>query len=198
MNVRVAIWTHHPGDILGDAINFITHGQAQHAGFIRGNGRIHELYLPTVRDRDILSAEAPFLKQFDIEGLTDEMSAKMERHFDAVLKVSGVVNYSIADLFRIILNRPKPADGSMVCSQYVFHMLNMFGLPPLARCTDDFITPRDLWISPRLIGPVSISPYGLLQECDLCHTDFPMREVELSSSSQMLCPKCRSGEPATK
>ena len=91
MNVKVAIWTLHPGDLLGSAINFVTHGPAQHAGFIRGNGRIHELYMPRVRDRDILDAERPFIRTFEIEGLTDELSAKLERHFDVVLKNGGAI-----------------------------------------------------------------------------------------------------------
>jgi len=34
----------------------------------------------------------------------------------------------------------------------VFYHLNMIQLPPLARCNNDFISPRDLYISPRLIG----------------------------------------------
>ena len=156
MNVRAAIWSTHPGDVLGEAITFVTHGQAQHAGFIRGNGRIHELYLPTVRDRDIMDDERPFLLAFDIEGLTDDLSAKLERHFDVMLANGGQMDYSITDLFRILLNIPKPPDGSMVCSQYVFHMLAMIGLPPLVRCMEDFISPRDLLISPRLIGPVTL------------------------------------------
>jgi hypothetical protein len=151
--VKVAIWTQHPGDVLGDAIDFVTHGCAQHAGFIRGNGRIHELYPPQVRDRDIADGERPFLKTFDPEGLTDGLSAKLERHFDAVLEWTAKgdgISYSVEDLFRIWLNIPKPPDGQMVCSQYVFHMLRMIGLPPLVRCDEDFISPRDLWISPRL------------------------------------------------
>ena len=154
MRVKAAIWTHHPGDLLGDAINFETHGLAQHAGFIRGNGRIHELYLPRVRDRDIVDAERPFLLAFDIEGLTDPLNAALERHFDVMLEAGGQMDYSVADLFRIVLNIPKPTDGSMVCSQYVFHMLGTVGLPPLVRCTEDFITPRDLYITPRLVGPI--------------------------------------------
>lgn len=152
MNVKVAIWTLHPGDALGEAIDFITHGPAQHAGFIRGNGRIHELYVPVLRDRDIIDGERPFIRAFDIAGLTDDLSAKLERHFDVYLGAADT-GYSIEDLFRIALNIPKPPDGSMVCSQYVFHMLKMIGLPPLERCEEDFISPRDLWISPRLMEP---------------------------------------------
>lgn len=157
MPVRVAIWTKHPGDILGEAIDFVTRGTAQHAGFIRGNGMIHELYLPHVRDRVILDAERPYLKTFDIEGLTDELNTALERHFDNVLDQvakGGGISYSITDLFRILCDMSTPDDGSMVCSQYVFWQLNLIGLPPLARCGKDFISPRDLFISPRLLDPV--------------------------------------------
>lgn len=154
MPVRVAIWTTHPGDLLGEAIDFVTHGSAQHAGFIRSSGAVHELYLPRVRDRALTDAERPFVRMFDIAGLTPELSDKLERHFDVYLKFDGA-QYSIADLFRIAFNIPKPTDGSMVCSQYAFHMLQMIGLAPLVRCTEDFISPRDLLISPRLIEVTS-------------------------------------------
>lgn len=150
MNVRVAIWSTHPGDLLGAAINFVTHGPAQHAGFVRGNGLIHELYLPQVRDREMLDGEKPFIRQFDIEGLTDELSRKLERHFDVVLSRPSI-RYSVPDLFRILFNVARPDDGSMVCSQYVFYLLKMIQLPPLVRCDEDFISPRDLLISPRLV-----------------------------------------------
>jgi hypothetical protein len=150
MNVKVAIWSLHPGDLLGQAIDFVTHGPAQHAGFIRGNGMVHELYMPQVRDRALTPAELPYVRTFDLAGLTDDLSAKLERHFDAYLS-AGITQYSIEDLFRIVLNLPKPPDGQMVCSQYVFHQLKMIGLPPLVRCDEDFISPRDLLISPNLM-----------------------------------------------
>lgn len=150
-HVKVAIWKLHPGDLLGQAINFITHGPAQHAGFVRGNGRIHELYLPHVRDRDAVADELQYVKVLEIAGMTDDLSEKLERHFDVMLTDGGQVQYSIVDLGRILFNIPKPIDGSMVCSQYVFHMLKMIGLPPCSRCGEDFISPRDLLVSPALI-----------------------------------------------
>lgn len=148
--VRVALWSIHPGDMLGAAINLVTHGPAQHAGFLRGDGRIHELYLPIVRDRSMIATEKPFIRTFDIVGLTPELSAKLERHFDVFIR-NGGAKYSVPDLFRIFFNMAKPPDGSMVCSQYLFHQLKMIGIPPLLRCTEDFISPRDLLISPNLI-----------------------------------------------
>ena len=149
MNVIAAIWTTHPGDILGEAIDFVTHGAAQHAGFIRGNGQVHELYLPRIRERQVLPEEKKFIRVFEIEGLTDELNAKLERHFDEYL-AANIIEYSIPELFRIVLNQPMPNAPAMVCSQYVFTHLKMIGLPPLLRCEADFISPRDLLISPRL------------------------------------------------
>ena len=146
--VKVAIWTHHPGDDLGEAIDFVTHGTAQHAGFIRENGQIHELYLPKLRDREVIPEEVPYLKIFDIEGMTPEISAKLERHFDIYLQ-SGL-EYSVTDLFRILFDIPMPNELAMCCSQYVFFMLKMGELAPLSRCDADFISPRDLFISPKL------------------------------------------------
>ncbi|MDE2101572.1 MAG: hypothetical protein KGL39_30280 [Patescibacteria group bacterium] len=150
-HVKVAIWTIHPGDLLGQAIDFVTRGTAQHAGFIRGNGMIHELYLPKVRDRAMLDSEKQYVKIFDIEGMNDDLSGQLEKLFDLSLTTSGEISYSIVGLFRILFDRPNPSDKSMVCSQYVFHSLELIGLPPLARCTADFISPRDLYISPRLL-----------------------------------------------
>lgn len=40
---------------------------------------------------------------------------------------------------------------------------------------------------------IGIAPAAVLQECDGCHDEFPMKDVEFSGS-QMLCPKCRQGE----
>jgi len=150
MPIKVAIWSLHPGDLLGEAIDFVTHGPAQHAGFIRGNGMVHELYLPRIRDRVMTDAEKPFIRTFDIVGLTNDLNDRLERHFDVYLSMNAE-QYSIADLFRIVLNTPKPDDSSEVCSQYVFQQLAMIGLPPCLRCDNDFISPRDILISLRLI-----------------------------------------------
>lgn len=151
--VRACVWTLHPGDLLGEAISFITHGPAQHFGFLRGDGEtIHELYLPQVRDRKVLPAERQFIKLLDINGLTSELSAKLERQFDTVLK-SGIIRYSVDDLFRILFNMDKPTGfAAGVCSQYGFWQLSMLDLPPLVRCTGDFITPRDMLITPAFVS----------------------------------------------
>jgi hypothetical protein len=150
--MKIAIWTKHPGDLLGEAIDFLTHGNAQHAGFIRANGLIHEAYLPKVRDRQILDAERSFLKTFDLMGVTPEQDAQFERIFDIMLAAS--IEYSIADLFRYELNIPMPDNLETICSRYVYHTINQVSrrLLPLVRCDEDQISPRDLYISPRLLA----------------------------------------------
>ncbi len=37
---------------------------------------------------------------------------------------------------------------------------------------------------------IGIPESAVLQECDLCHNEFPMRDLELSGT-QTLCRKCR-------
>lgn len=150
--MKIAIWTKHPGDLLGEAIDFLTHGKAQHAGFIRTNGMIHEAYLPKVRDRAILDAELPYLKTFDLAGLTMAQSDQFERIFDIMLAAS--IQYSLTDLFRYELNIPMPSDLSTICSRYVYHTIGQVSpaLLPLVRCDSDQVSPRDLYISPRLLG----------------------------------------------
>lgn len=39
---------------------------------------------------------------------------------------------------------------------------------------------------------IGIALDAVLQECDLCHEEFGIREIEVSESGQMLCPKCRT------
>ena len=39
---------------------------------------------------------------------------------------------------------------------------------------------------------IGISPDAVLQECELCHHEFGLREIEMSESGQMLCQKCRA------
>lgn len=165
--MRILIWTHHPGDLLGEAINFLTHGPAQHAGFLRSNGMIHEAYLPRVRDRAPIADELPFIKSFVLEGVSPDLGAAFEKAFDQALGLQ--VKYSMADLFRYLFNQPNVDEGHTFCSRYVMHQIMTIApaeLWPLVRCmggtdakTDDWVAPRDLFISPRLRpGP----PVGLL------------------------------------
>jgi len=155
--MRVLIWTTHPGDVLGEAITFLTHGPAQHAGFLRLNGLCHEAYMPKVRDRKLKRAEQQFVRILRLVGpadapVTDSMEAKFERLFD--LNIQAGVEYSIADLFRYQLGMDMGGDQQTICSRYVFHCIPMCcgaAFAPLVRCSEDQVAPRDLLISPRLI-----------------------------------------------
>ena len=156
--MRILIWTHHPGDLLGEAINFLTHGPAQHAGFLRQNGMIHEAYLPRVRDRAPVADELPFIKSIVLEGCSPYMDGLFEGAFDRALGVQ--VRYSVADLFRFLFNQPNVDESHTFCSRYVMHQIMTVApseLWPLVRCmgggdpgSDDWVSPRDLFISPRL------------------------------------------------
>jgi hypothetical protein len=42
------------------------------------------------------------------------------------------------------------------------------------------------------VPPIGIPPDAVLQECDLCHASFPLREVEMNDAGQMLCKRCRA------
>ena len=39
---------------------------------------------------------------------------------------------------------------------------------------------------------IGISPDAVLQECELCHNEYPMRDVEITGCGQILCKKCRA------
>jgi len=56
-----------------------------------------------------------------------------------------------------------------------------------AMITDHAIVEREGFKVP-LIG---IPTESVLQECDCCYEEKPIREVELSETGQMLCEKCR-------
>ena len=43
---------------------------------------------------------------------------------------------------------------------------------------------------------IDIPPDAVLQECELCHTEYSIRDVEMSDSGQILCKKCSVAEPA--
>ncbi len=152
MTPKVLIWSQHPGDLLGQIIVSLTHGPAQHAGFLRSDGKtIHEAYLPKVRDRLVLDAERQFIRCFEIEGMTDELAARLEDSFDKAIAAS--VEYSVENLFRFLFNAPMGDDQHTFCSRYVMGTMQ-YRLPvrcwPLLRCINDQVSPRDLLISPRL------------------------------------------------
>lgn len=151
--MKVLIWTHHPGDLLGEVIDFLTHGTAQHAGFLRANGMIHEAYFPQVRDRAMLDSEKPFIKTFYVKDITPQQEALFEAAFDAALKIP--VRYDIGDLFGFLFNRPNTNENETFCSRYVYHLCKTIlpgdMWPQIRVMDDDWLSPRDLWISNLLI-----------------------------------------------
>ena len=54
--------------------------------------------------------------------------------------------------------------------------------------TDHALVEREGFMVP-LIG---VAPEAVLQECELCHHEFGLREIEMSEAGQMLCAKCRA------
>jgi hypothetical protein len=39
---------------------------------------------------------------------------------------------------------------------------------------------------------LGIPPDAVLQECELCHNEYSLRDVEMTDSGQILCKKCRA------
>jgi hypothetical protein len=160
--MRILIWTKHPGDLLGEVIDFVTHGDEQHTGFERKNGMIHEAYWPRVRDRKPIAAELPFVKTFTLRGITPLQEAMFETCFDHALLQH--ISYSPADLFRFLFNKPDTDEQHTFCSRYVMHTIMQVCPPelwPLVRCMDgDWVSPRDLFISPNLLPaePLTLIP----------------------------------------
>jgi hypothetical protein len=160
--MRILIWSKHPGDLLGEAIEFVTHGPVAHAAFLRANGMIHEAYLPQVRDRQPVAAELPFVKTFQLRGVMDQLDNLFEFQFDHAL--DGAVHYSAEDLFRFLFNVPNADEQHTFCSRYVMHTVMQICPPelwPQVRCMDgDWVSPRDLFISPMLVPaePLQLLP----------------------------------------
>lgn len=149
----IALWTVHPGDLLGEPIQFLTHGPVTHAGWIRSDGRtVAEAYLPRVRQRAVLEAEKPLIRLFTLEGMTPELAAKFERFLSLATDPKFAAEYSIKGLFGFELNTPPADEQHVFCSEWVIQGIRKLspGLLPLVRCSDYQVSPRDLLISPRL------------------------------------------------
>lgn len=154
----LALWTRHPGDLLGSAIDFLTHAtgqsQAQHAGWLRRDGvTIHEAYYPHVRNRPLLASEKPFIRLFRVEGMTPALADRFEEFFDLAVDPRFREDYSVKGLFGFLFNVPPPDEQSVFCSEYCMQTIRKLApsLLPLSRCEDYQVSPRDLIISPRLI-----------------------------------------------
>lgn len=156
--VLIAIWpsAHDPLDGL---IKFFTRGKGTHAAFVRGNNRIVENFYPHVHERQWKAGESLKVELYRIEGMTPADFDRLERWFDHELK--NPPPYSIVDLFRYALDlQPRRGQGCF-CSQFVLRGLRQCLAPskqPLVRLQyQDFASPRDLRISPRLIRIAFVS-----------------------------------------
>lgn len=151
---KLLLWKEHPGDLLGETIEVLTHGRWSHFGFQRLNGKVHELYLPRVRDRDLLESEKPLIDVFSIRGITPEQEAKFEKAFDTCLAAG--IEYSVTDLFRYMMNIPPPNDVASYCSRYglyLCHIVLPFEMWPLVRVEGgDDASPVEMGHSPILIA----------------------------------------------
>ena len=149
--MRILVWTAPPTGFLEGGIVFVTHGPAHHVGFLRANGLVHEMYPPAVRDRVITDEEKKIVQVFSLAGLPPELEAKFERLFD--LNRQAGLEYSNEDLLRYLFNAEMPTDGSFFCSYYVMHCISQCApmCLPLTRCEQWQVSPRDLYISTRLI-----------------------------------------------
>ena len=160
--LKVLIWTHHPGDLLGDAIDFFTHGTAQHAGFQDIDGSVVEAYWPKLRRRQLIQSELQYVKAFTFRNITPEQELWISKKL--ALDLTCPPTYSGWDLFGFLFNNPNHNENSTFCSRYVQHTSEAT-LPqdswPLIRCmADDWVSPRDLFISNMLIP---------------CAVDFPVQ-----------------------
>jgi len=150
--VLVGLWTH-GHDPLDGTIRFLTHGEATHAAFIRGNGNVIESFYPRVRERGWSPGERRRVEEYRIAGTTPDDWAALEAWFDGQLR--NPPPYSIADLFRYECNLPPRSGAACFCSMWVLRGLRL-NLPackqPLARLKyPDWASPRDLRISPLLV-----------------------------------------------
>jgi hypothetical protein len=149
----IALWTKHPGDLLGEAITFLTHGPAQHAGWIGSDGvTIYEAYLPKTRRRPITEQEKPAVRLFTLEGMTPELAKAFERWLKVATDPQFAEEYSVRGLFGFALNIPPPDEQHVFCSEWVMQSIRQVApeLIPLARCEDYQASPVDLLRSIRL------------------------------------------------
>jgi hypothetical protein len=109
------------------------------------------MYPPHLRDRDISDDEKKSVQVFSLAGLPPELEAKFERLFD--LNLEAGLEYSNADLLRYLTNSEVPLDCSYFCSYYVMHCISQCApmCMPLVRCEQWQVSPRDLFVSTRLL-----------------------------------------------
>lgn len=151
--MKILLWPGHH-DPLDAAIKFFTHGKGSHAAFLRADNKtVHEAFWPEVRDRAFTPVDRGLCEVYEVEGVTSDQHLTFEHLFDANLKLH--IKYSILDLFRYAFNCPVRDEHHTFCSRYVLHCCHAVladGQMPLRRLEDeDWASPRDLRISPKLI-----------------------------------------------
>lgn len=150
----IVLWLVHPGDLLGEPIQFFSHGKFTHAGWLRRDYQtINECYMPRVRQRKITDAEKPLIKLFRLEGMDGETADGLERFFDLSILPQFAESYSIEGLFGYVLNQTPQDEQSVFCSEYVMQTCRKIcsQLLPLVRVEDFEVSPASLSWSPRLI-----------------------------------------------
>jgi hypothetical protein len=153
VQMKILIWAG-AHDIMDGAIKFLTHGRGTHAAFLRDDdATVHEAFWPRVRDRVLTDMDRKNARAFYLEGQTARQCQAFEHLFDANLRLG--IEYSVTDLFRYALNIPSRDEHHTFCSRYVLHCCNAIlhgEQMPLVRIpNNDWASPRDLLISPRLI-----------------------------------------------
>jgi hypothetical protein len=90
---------------------------------------------------------------FDLEDVTPAQHQAFEHLFDSNLKRG--IKYSIWDLVRYAVNSPSRDEQHTFCSRYVLnccHAILEDAKMPLVRLPNyDWCSPRDLFISPKLV-----------------------------------------------
>ena len=153
MKLKILLWTKHPGDMLGEAIDFVTHGNAQHAAFLDINGSIVEAYWPRLRRRELVESEKQYIRAFTIRGILPEYEIDISK--ELALNLIHPPAYSGWDLIGFLFNEPNTSENSTFCSRYVQHVCQLCLPTQLWPCiraqANDWVSPRDLLISNMLV-----------------------------------------------
>ncbi len=80
--------------------------------------------------------------------------------------------------------------GSVSCSQSGFCKMEK-ARGDVVKREAELMNHAEVKVGGYTVPLIGIPKDAMLQECDLCHKDFPMREIELSEIGQALCEKCR-------
>lgn len=146
----IALWRVHPGDLLGEPIQFLTHGPITHAGWLRSDGKtIWEAYVPKIRCRPLADVEKAGIELFSLVGMTPTLATRFERYFDITTDGISTEEYSIKGLFGYALNIVPADEQHVFCSEAVMQSVRKLApdLLPLKRCDDYKVDPVDLYRS---------------------------------------------------